>query len=331
MKLQSFNRIYCINDPDIMNLYASEVRLEKLLSTNNLSVEKFRIFCDNIYDYSNINENMNLSGCIYRICEYLDNLLDGPHNEMTKNFLMSFSLYYDKNTELIEKMESYFYKLIPENMFYFKEDYFNGDICCNDVSMEEDRKPVFRRLPKLIERQINYTPPPHRNHEILTFISQLLKYIDDNDSLYSNINYYVYKITLELMEIHSNIMKLELVRNGKYSGTALDIVINYLHDGLLEKQKECRYWIKFISKIPKQVQYNYYENKDYSYCKELHIKRGIMEYNHIYGLPISVLLESAHNPHLWKYVNRKKLRHSIFRNIELKPPKIVDGRLILDN
>ena len=28
--------------------------------------------------------------------------------------------------------------------------------------------------------------------------------------------------------------------------------------------------------------------------------------------------------------NRKKLRHSVFRTIELKPPEIANGRLLLD-
>ena len=133
------------------------------------------------------------------------------------------------------------------------------------------------------------------------------------------------------MELHSNILVLELARYGKQTGTALDIVINYLYDGLTEKKRVCRHWCSFVSEIPMQHLEKITENHDYSLCSQLHKKRQILDYNHTYGLPNSVLLESAHNPQLWKYVNRKKEKHSIFTmKIELKPPQIVNGRLVLD-
>lgn len=283
--------------------------LENLLrNTANLSIEQFQIFCDNIYNYSNIHEDINRTTSMYSICAYLDNLLDGPQHEMASSFLMSFSLYFEKNKSRMEKMALYFYDLIPECMFY----------------LSENEQPHFHRLLKPIERQTNYQPPDHRNNEILVFNSQLSEYIDDNNSLHSGINYYIDKITLEIMELHSSIMVLELARYGKYSGTALDIIINNIHDDLMKKQSEIKSWISFVSTIPKQNTETSIENHDYSLCSQLHIKRQILDYNHTYGLPKSVLLEAAHNPHLWKYVNRKKLRHSVFRTIELKPPEIAN-------
>ena len=299
-----------------MSLTTRKMSLGNLLGNNtDVSIEHFQNICFHIYDYSNIYENMNLSTSLYYICDYFDNLLDGPQREMVTSFLMSFSLYYDKNKSRMESLELYFYDLIPDYMFF-----------CS-----EDEKPYFHRVFKPLERQTNYQPPNHRHNEILVFKSQLSMYIDDNISIYSGINHYINKVTLEIMELHSNILVLELARYGKQTGTALDIVINYLYDGLTEKKRVCRHWCSFVSEIPMQHIEKIDDNHDYSLCSQLHKKRQILDYNHTYGLPNSVLLESAHNPHLWKYVNKKKVKHSVFTmKIELKPPQIVNGRLVLD-
>jgi len=80
---------------NIMSLITRKMSLGTLLC-NDVSIEQFKDICFHIYNYSNIYENMNLSSSLYYICDYLDNLLDGPQREMVTSFLMSFSIYYDK-------------------------------------------------------------------------------------------------------------------------------------------------------------------------------------------------------------------------------------------
>ena len=75
-----------------MSLTTRKMKLGNLLGNNtDVSIEHFQNICSHIYDYSNIYENMNLSTSLYYICDYFDNLLDGPQREMVTSFLMSFS------------------------------------------------------------------------------------------------------------------------------------------------------------------------------------------------------------------------------------------------
>ena len=287
-----------------------------------LEQESFERFCQLVYDYRELDaEHNNFKYIGYTVSYYIEDLIENCET-VSRNkvfeFLESYDAYAKATHKKREVLRTWMHSKIPE---YFS-DYFQNGIMDIYFHMR-------------LERQTNAPPPEEpRLREVQRFKDNFLSVIENNKYMYAYVLLYTRELTYKMNYIKSILFKYDLARNGKPSGTALDIIVNDYYLSYIDTQDELLKWVRQLKTMIYFEETNmlYYIDSCTRYDKNHYFQKYFKkEFSHLYQLPMSVLEEAAHEPSIWKYVNMKVKRFAVFGgHVEIKPPRLHNGQIIYD-
>lgn len=286
-----------------------------------LDEELFESFCHILYDYRELDVEHNFKYIVYTASYYIEDLIENCESYSRNKvfeFLESYEEYAKTMKQNRNSMRIFMCSKIPEHFYN----------CFENSTMD-----VF--FPMRLERQTNAPPPDEpRFIEVQQFKNNLISIMEDNKYMHAYVLLYTQELTYKMNYIKSILFKYDLARNGQPSGTALDIIVNEYYVSYIETQRELLKWVKQLRTM---IYFEDANMMDYidsctHYDKNCYFRKYFeKEFSHLYKLPLSVLKEVAHNPSIWKYVNMKVKRFSVFGgDVELKPPTLKNGQIIYD-
>lgn len=259
---------------------------QTIVPNMTIDEEKFSELFNVLYTYMCCGRQIRLSHHIYSICYYLDNLIMHASNpSIVHRNLKDYNVHME-------------YILAREQqicaMLYGKAD-------C--VLYDSDKASYYLYdVPFPLERQTNAPPPDEPIQPlVIEFKETALRLANVNARIVSALSYYSNRLAQNMSRIKRDIFKYELVRNGKLSGTPLDIIVDNLYLDYRKIQDE----MMSILRIKKEFHCDNVFN-DEPYTQECHCRAILGDMNrkmltcHPYNLPASVIEECRFKPELWE-------------------------------
>jgi hypothetical protein len=243
---------------------------------------------DTIYTYIYEGAIIKMKDNIYSVCHYFDMLM---MNAADTTPLVRFFMEYIDHCDSIEN-----------ELYEVKRDIFKKlpEIFLCSFTDEPD---IYIMEP--IERQTNAPPPDEPTVElVIDFMTNWRDCTDHKNKILGMICSYINTLAIQISYTKSQLIKFELARCGKMSGTALDVMVNEMYNNLITLTEEMfRYIIKertlCYDTTVVSMRYNSQETSVYKILYE-HYRNCCTVYP--YNLPRSVINDCADKPDLWKVV-----------------------------
>lgn len=247
---------------------------------------------DSIYTYIYNGGIIKMRHNIYEICYYFDKLMmNAADITPLVQFMSEYSTHCDEIERKYFAMKRDIYKKFPEIF-----------------TLSFTDEPEINVMEPM-ERQTN-APPPELpiNGLVIDFMTDWRDCTENKNRMFTAICSYINNISIKISYIKSQIIKMELARCGKMSGTALDIVIHELHNQFIYWKEEIRQYIL----IERTLFYDATLIGRCIYSQEDSIRELL--YNNYpncsteypYNLPRSVINECGDNLDLWNILCKER-------------------------
>lgn len=243
---------------------------------------------ESIYNYIYEGGIIKMKHNIYSVCYYFDKLM---MNAADTTPLVRFFMEYIEHCESIERE----CQEVKRDIFKKYPEIFSHSFT--------DEPEIYIIEP--LERQTNAPPPDEPTVGlVIDFMEKWRDCTNQKNQMLSAICSYINNLAGRISYTKTQLIKMELVRRGKISGTALDIVIHEMHNQLIELTAEMR---RYIIK-ERTLVYDVTVANMPSYSQETSVGRIL--YQHYrncrtlrpYDLPQSVINDCTDKPDLWKVV-----------------------------
>ena len=258
----------------------------------NVDVEFLEQLRHTIYTYKYNNEVIKIKDVIYSVCYYFDDLMN---NVADTTPLVRFFMDFVEHCNYIE-VEA---MRIKKELFAKIPDIF--------TTVFDSDPEIFILEP--LERQTNAPPPDEPSVGlVIDFMSNWRVCTYHKNQMQYATCAYVNKLANKISYVKSQIIKFELARFGKMSGTVLDILINEMFGWLIDLKDEMRKYTKreLALNYDQSVAEMRYHSHEQSISQVLFEQyRGCCTL-YPYNLPRSVINDCADKPDLWNVVCKEK-------------------------